>query len=85
MVGTLAYMAPEQVTGRTNEVDTRSDVYALGVLAYELLSGKPPHDLRDVPLPEAVRMVMEGEPSRLSSYDRTFRGDLETIVGKALS
>ena len=85
MVGTLAYMAPEQIVGRSEEVDTRSDVYALGVLCYELLSGRTPLQLKDLPLPEAARAVVEDEPDRLSRFDRTFRGDLETIVGKALS
>ncbi len=85
LVGTLPYMAPEQAAGRVDELDTSSDVYALGVVAYELLSGRMPYQLDDRPLHEAVRAICEEEPSRLSSIDRGLRGDVETIVGKALA
>ncbi len=84
IVGTLPYMSPEQVAGNPAAVDTRSDIYSLGVTAFELLTGRPPHDLRDKPLPEAVRVIQDAPPSRLSSLDRTLRGDLDTIVAKAL-
>ncbi len=84
LIGTLPYMAPEQASGKVNELDTSSDVYALGVIAYELLSGKLPYAIADKPLHEAVRVICEDEPSRLSSIDRNLRGDVETIVGKAL-
>jgi non-specific serine/threonine protein kinase/serine/threonine-protein kinase len=84
LIGTLPYMSPEQAAGDRNEIDTRSDVYALGVIAYELLAGKLPHDLRGLATLEAARRIREDEPSRLSSLDRALRGDLETIVQKAL-
>jgi len=83
LVGTLAYMSPEQVLGDPAEVDTRSDVYALGVVLYELLAGKGPYVL-GYQLPEAVRTIREEQPTTLSSVNRTYRGDIETIVGKAL-
>ncbi len=84
LVGTLPYMSPEQVTGDPGELDTRSDVYALGVIAFELLAGRLPYVLEKKMLHEAVGIIREQEPSRLSVIDRTLRGDVETIVAHAL-
>jgi tetratricopeptide (TPR) repeat protein/tRNA A-37 threonylcarbamoyl transferase component Bud32 len=83
LVGTLAYMSPEQVLGNPLELDTRSDVYALGVIVYELLAGRLPHNLIGNPL-EVMRMIREENPQPLSSVNRLYRGDIETIVSKAL-
>ena len=85
LVGTLAYMSPEQVAGRAEEVDTRADVYALGVIAHELLGGAPPLDLRGKLIHEAARAILEDEPSTLGALDASLRGDVETIVAKALA
>jgi len=84
LVGTLQYMSPEQCHADPHDIDVRSDVYALGVVLYELLSGKPPYDVSRVPVYEATRVIREQEPGRLSTLDRTLRGELETIVLKAL-
>lgn len=84
IVGTLAAMSPEQVAGRGAEVDTRTDVYALGVVLYELLSGRPPLDVAGASLAEAARIIRDVEPPRLGTVDRELRGDLETIVAMAL-
>jgi tetratricopeptide (TPR) repeat protein/predicted Ser/Thr protein kinase len=83
ILGTLAYMSPEQVLADPLELDTRSDVYALGVILYELLAGRLPYQVGGQ-LPQAVQTIREEDPARLSSIDRAYRGDIETIVAKAL-
>jgi WD40 repeat protein len=84
LIGTLGYMSPEQASGDPAAVDARGDVYALGVVLYELLAHRPPYSLDGLPLSEAVRVIREHEPSRLGSLDGRLRGDLETIAAKAL-
>ena len=84
LVGTLAYMSPEQVLGDPLELDTRSDVYALGVILYELLAERMPYSIEKRKLHEALRTIREQDPPPLSSVSRSYRGDIETIVAKAL-
>jgi len=85
IIGTLQYMSPEQVAADPNDLDTRSDVYALGVIAYEILTGQMPYDLKNKMIHEAARIIRDEGLTRLSMFDRALRGDIETIVAKAMA
>ena len=82
LLGTLPYMSPEQVAGDVLDLDTRSDVYALGVVLYELLAERLPYEVAGRALTEVARVIAEEEPASLRTPGRTL--DVELIVRKAL-
>ena len=72
------------MTGDPAAIDRRTDVYALGVILFELLAHRLPYRLENRPLAEAARLILEQDPPRLGSLDPELRDEVETIVAKAL-
>ncbi len=85
LVGTPNYMSPEQVSANPAAIDHRADVYALGVILFELAANRLPFQLENRPLADVARLILEEEAPRLGSLNPELRGDLETIVSKALA
>lgn len=86
VLGTLPYMSPEQLQGDSSRIDVRSDVYSLGVVAYELIGGQLPYPrLNTSTIFEALDILRHDTPPRLSSISAEARGDLDTVIMKALA
>ncbi len=85
LMGTLAYMSPEQLRGRSSDVGARSDVYAIGVLLYRMLTDRLPFDVSELPWPEAIQQILEAEPAPVGALNPALAGPLEPIVARAMA
>ncbi len=82
MMGTMAYLSPEQIQARRDGIDHRTDIYALGVTLYEMLSGRQPFvgETRA----QVLRAILKDEPTRPRLVDASIPADLETICLRAM-
>ena len=85
IIGTLAFMSPEQLRGAVGDVDRRSDVYAIGVLLFRLISGRMPFDVGGLPLVEAVQRILRSDTPRLRTAGAAVDASLEQITTRAMA
>lgn len=84
VIGTITYMSPERFTRDPKDVDHRCDVYSLGVIGYEMLTGKLPIQVSSSHIADVLRAVETDDPIPLGKVDTKFRNDLEVIFAKTL-
>ena len=82
--GTPAFMSPEQASGQVGRIDTRTDVYSLGIILYRLLTGEMPHDLSGSTF-TVMRRIAEEEPRRPREVCKDVDRELEALLLKALA
>jgi WD40 repeat protein len=85
VIGTLAYMSPEQARGDTHEIGVRTDVYALGAILFELLTGRLPFPVENQPVADVLRAIAEQDPPRPSRLSPSIDEEVETILLQALA
>ena len=84
LLGTPGYSPPEVLRGRQQDVDVRADVYSLGVVLYQALTGELPHAVPS-DLSQLVQSVESGEPRRVSMFNREAGRELDAIVARAIA
>ncbi|MEO1525056.1 MAG: serine/threonine-protein kinase [Planctomycetota bacterium] len=85
LIGTLNYMSPEAIAGSHPRLDHRVDVYALGVIAFEALTGTLPHDRQSSSIVSTVKNIEYEVPRRIRDVDPSLPKDLELVIAKAMA
>ena len=85
VLGTVPFMAPEQIDADADSIDVRADIYALGVVAYLLLTRRMPYELGDCGFVEAARRIRTHDPLSMRRYESKVDRDLDGIVQKMLA
>ncbi|MHC4641471.1 MAG: protein kinase domain-containing protein [Planctomycetota bacterium] len=84
VIGTLAFMSPEQASAQPDSMDVRTDVYSIGVILYKILTDNYPYDISGSML-AILRNIQELEPTKPSKIIRRFNSEIEAILLKALA